>query len=449
MVVVKVNGDIEPLSPDTVPNDAHAFVGTRLPAELFAYQQYGLIGPRVLSWRARREIFELPPLDGGNSQVYKEVVQDKLRPMRIRTLGLLTSRLHRYFQKNDVDVVCWFNENEKRALGITDLNLDHLGKDAETWHVREQLRKESSQTKGIQLEKTPLQYAVTLLSDETLAKKTVTRRQDGSHSTLSKTGDIVANIMWRFLQDRGYINSDHTLSAWGKALKAAFDKAAADNYLGMTEPAREAEEAIFMAFELLKLDVLNGNNLFPSPPYTGGPSRGNDQDKASILLISRIASLGTFKHGRIGYTGPLSRHLLAYHQLTVAVRNSLRDLTEVHAANMFLNASAVRIRDNADFADIGAQLPFVKEPDVGLALVVKSHLDELCQPAERRTDIRKWFNHAIDIDADVQRAFSMWDAVSLLHDLYRECRVVCHEIFPANQTFTRSTPVSKPPTVRS
>jgi hypothetical protein len=222
---------------------------------------------------------------------------------------------------------------------------------------------------------------------------------------------IYFHSMWRFLQDRGYINSDHTLSAWGKALKAAFERATADGYLGQTDPAREAEEAIFIAFELLRLDMLNTKNMFPSPPYTGGPARGDEQDKANTLLLTRIATLGTFKHDNIGFTGPLSRHTLAYHQVAAAVRHSLRDLVEVHALNMMLNGSAVRIRNDEEYADVGSRLPFLKEPDLGLALVVKSHLDELCQPKDKRTDIRKWFNHALDIDADIQRAWKMWDSV--------------------------------------
>lgn len=281
---------------------------------------------------------------------------------------------------------------------------------------------QSTEAKNIDVNKSPIQYAIALLSDDKLAKKTVTRKKDGEHSILSQTHELLANIMWRFLQDRGYINSDHTLSAWGKALKAAFERASSDNYLGKTDPAAEAEQAIFVAFELIRLDILNSKNMFPSPPYLGAPQRGSDTDKANVLLLSRVASLGTFQHGAIGYTGPLSRHLLAFQQMTSAVRNSLRDLAEIHGCNMMLSASAVRKRDKTDWADIGASLPFGKEPDLGLALVVKSHLDELSQVPERRSDIRKWFNHALNIEEDLQKAWKMWDAVSFVHIPVRRYR---------------------------
>lgn len=328
-------------------------------------------------------------------------------------MAILSSRLHRYFHKQDVEQIFWWKENDKRGLGLPDVQIENCVKDAESWHVRENMLSQSPPTQGLDLHETPIQWTITFLADETLAKKTVTKRKDGDHSVLKTRDELLANTMWRFLQDRGYINGDHTLSAWGKALKAAFDRAAADNYLGQTQPAREAEEAIFVAFELLRLDVLNTKIWTSTPQYSGAPIRGGDQDRANTLLISRIASLGSFKHAQIGYTGPLSRHLLAYQQVAAAVRNSLRDLMEAHAGYLMLNASMVRHRAGDDYTDVGAGLPFLKEPDLGLALVVKSHLDELSNASERRTDIRKWFNHALDIEGDLHKAWKMWDAVSL------------------------------------
>ena len=197
-------------------------------------------------------------------------------------------------------------------------------------------------------------------------------------------------------------------------LQAAFEHASTSGRLGTGNPANEMEEAIFTSFELLTMDLLSPKLLFPRPPYSGEPHRGSEKDKANVRLITRVACLGSFQHQAIGYTGPLSRHLLAYHQVVSAVRGSLRDLAEVHGAHMFLSGSAVRIRDRADFTDLGARLPFVKEPDVGLAIVLKSYLDEMSNDQTRRADIKKWFGFAIDIDGDLQKAFDLWGAVSSL-----------------------------------
>ncbi|KJX95519.1 xpg i-region protein [Zymoseptoria brevis] len=411
MVVLHENGEIKQLDFENAPSDTHEFINTRLPEELMAYHAHGLIGSRILNWRTRQEILETPPLDGGTSKAYQDLVQDKLRPLRARSLTVLTNRLHRYFHKQDVNLVCWFNESNKKALGIKDPSQDTITKDAESWHVRDSLANQSAEAKSIKLNQSPIQYAIAVLSDDALAKKTVTPRKEGEHSVISKPSELLSNTMWRFLQDRGYINSNHTLSAWGKALKAAFDHASSDKYLGATNPPNEAEESIFVAFELLRLDLLNAKQ-FPIPPYSGAPLRGTEADKAHTLLISRIACLATFEHEQIGYTGPLSRNLLAFQQLAAAVRDSLRDLVEVHACNMMLSGSAVRIRDTSDYTDVGGRLPFGKEPDIGLALVVKSHLDELSNTPDRRSDIKRWFNHAHNIDADLQKAWTLWDAIN-------------------------------------
>ena len=113
-------GHVEPLNADKVPGDLHDCIGQRLPDEIYYYLSRGVAGPRMLNCRTRMQVYETPPLDGGGSAVYKELVQEKLRPLRAQALALLTRLLHRYFQKTDVEVVCWFAEGDKRALGKID-----------------------------------------------------------------------------------------------------------------------------------------------------------------------------------------------------------------------------------------------------------------------------------------------------------------------------------------
>ena len=64
------------------------------------------------------------------------------------------------------------------------------------------------------------------------------------------------------------------------------------------------------------------------------------------MLVSRVASLGKLRHQPVGYTGPLSRHLLAYQSMTSAVHASLRDLVEMSLATMFLDGMVDRERED-------------------------------------------------------------------------------------------------------
>lgn len=399
--------EVSQINPELVPPDAHDFVSQRLPNELYWYLIRGLAGPRVLNWRTRMEVLEVPPLDSGMSQTYKDLVNNKLVPLRTQSLVLITHLLHRYYQKRDMDLACWFIEADRKALNIPD-NLQ-MAKQADSWHVTAGDLPSSSSA--------PLHYAISLLADEGFAKKTVKYHEPNTPAILSKTAELRPNVVWRFLEDRGYIKADHTLSAWGKVLNAALQAAHDNGSLSSADVAQEVEEAVFVALELLRLDVLNTRNMFPMNPYSGQPMRGSDSDKQNVLLYSRVACLLTIQHKAIGYTGPLSRHLLAYHQVVAATRGALRDLVEMHACNLFLAGSVQRkIGPPEMFTDLSFALPFVNEPDAGLGLLVKSYLDELSNDNPRKRakeSVSEWFVHAEDIEGDLQKVWRLFEAVSV------------------------------------
>ena len=63
------------------------------------------------------------------------------------------------------------------------------------------------------------------------------------------------------------------------------------------------------------------------------------------MLVSRVASFGRLRHKSKGYSGPLSRSLLAYHSFISSLQNGLRDLLEMNLVSMFLDGSIERDRD--------------------------------------------------------------------------------------------------------
>lgn len=152
---------------------------------------------------------------------------------------------------------------------------------------------------------------------------------------LSSHSEIVSNVLWKFLQLRGYVNKDHQLTVWGQALEKA---------LSSSDPSHDLEEPIFVAVEMLRFGVLNARDLFPN--FSGGPTRGSDEDKKFISLVSRVACIGKIRHKAIGYSGPLSRQILCFRSLVYSVRSSLRDLIEVILTTMLLNGEVNRERDD-------------------------------------------------------------------------------------------------------
>jgi|TARA_R110002003_G_scaffold388_13_gene19381 hypothetical protein len=61
------------------------------------------------------------------------------------------------------------------------------------------------------------------------------------------------------------------------------------------------------------------------------------------MLVSRVAGLGELRHRPIGFTGPLSQHLLGYNSIINIIRQTLRDLVEVAATHMFLYGCCNRL----------------------------------------------------------------------------------------------------------
>ena len=96
--------------------------------------------------------------------------------------------------------------------------------------------------------------------------------------------------------------------------------------------------------ELIRFELLNARN--PHDELRGLALNGSDADQSSLLLISRCASLLKLRHQANGYTGPLSKNLLAFRSLVSEVRSADRDLMEAILASMFMYAQAKRNRHN-------------------------------------------------------------------------------------------------------
>lgn len=138
--VLTVEGKVEPILEAQLPNDSHEFIGQRLPDEVYHYMSRGLINSRILSWRATSEIVEPPPIDGGDSPEYHNLVSRKLTPLRTTAINLLSSSLHNWYQHKDIDLKCWFqvdSTGKPQASTISMKGLPEWRKSVDTWNVKD------------------------------------------------------------------------------------------------------------------------------------------------------------------------------------------------------------------------------------------------------------------------------------------------------------------------
>jgi hypothetical protein len=340
-VILSVDGKVELFKTEQAPNDVHEFIGQRLPDELYYYLSKGLISTRILNWLTSSEVLESPPLDGGESEEYRHLVRDQLTEMRTSTLSILAWCMHNWYKRNNLDVRCWFNKEDVRIINIKAI-VDDPREPISKWNVHEDVF--GSELKTLEGSGT-IGKCVRLLENKSFAAKTVTSKTVGK--PLKTKDEILLNSMWRLLQLRGYIDEKHNLTSWGQVLHAVITATSFEN----TMPASDLEEGALIAVELARHGLLNANSMFGS--YGGAPHHGNDKDKRCTLLISRIANFGRFDHQGIGYTGPLSRNMLAYNSLVNAVRSGLRDMAEVCVTTMFMSGEVSR--DSCDLTELGLE----------------------------------------------------------------------------------------------
>jgi hypothetical protein len=321
---------------ETLTGDNHEYIGLQLPHEMYHYLVTGMVGPRVYNWLIFLKMLVLPPLDGGNSDEYRQLVSEQLIPIQEQIIALYTSRMHRAFQHKNVTVKFWYDDKKEIKMAHQSVQ-PPPERQASSWRCTEDIY---SKKGGAALGKPgTFGFALKSLTDAKYATSTLFDK--GKPPKVSKTTEeVLANTMYRFLHLRGYIGDDHNLTAWGKALVTTLEAL----------PSPNQEEAAFLAFELLRMGRLNARN--PHDEWIGAPNQGDQEQNTFCLLVARCACVLKLRHASIGYTGPLSKNLLAYYSIIKAIRECDRDLVDAVVSTLFMYAHADRAHRN-DWSQLG------------------------------------------------------------------------------------------------
>jgi hypothetical protein len=416
-VILSTSGNLEVTKFSQLTGDHHEYIGLQLPPEIYHYQGKGLISPRVLNWLGSLRMYVYPPLDGGESDEYRKLVTQQLVPIQEQTVALYASRLHRAFQHKNIEMKFWYDDKKTVKMNHQDVT-PSPDRQAGTWRVGEDVLKNHN----IDAQPGSIGFALKALEDEEFRNATLKKEKSPKPGTIKSTEAVLVNALWRFLHLRGYVNDEHKLTEWGNALTTTIKAL----------PTSDQEEAALLAFELLRLGLLNARNRHDE--WIGGPNMGDEEQNKFCLLISRCACLLKLRHKEIGFTGPLSKNLLAYHSIISAVRECDRDLIETVAATMFINAHAER-KKRTDWEKLGvryatihqsiftytnlASLPFGEDISIAFGITVKTYLDEQHQaPSDaeskenEKARYEKWpIAHAENILGDLDLAFKFFDAL--------------------------------------
>ncbi|OBT59111.1 hypothetical protein VE04_01007 [Pseudogymnoascus sp. 24MN13] len=396
-VILSTNGTLEVMKFNELSGDHHEYIGLQLASEIYHYQSKALVGPRVLNSLGSLRMYVYPPLDGGESDEYRKLVTQQLVPIQEQTIALYASRLHRAFQHKNIEMKFWYDDKKTVKMSHQDVT-PAPDRQAATWRVDDET---IQSLKDVKAQPGSIGFALKALEDENFRKATLKKDTPAKPGSIVSTESVVANTLWRFLHLRGYINDEHKLTDWGSALATTV----------RALPTPNQEEAALLAFELLRHDILNARNRHDE--WIGGPNMGNDEQNKLCLLIARCACLLKLRHKEIGFTGPLSKNLLAHHSIITAVRECDRDLIEAVAASMFISSHAER-KNRTDWEKIGASLLFGEDISIAFGITVKTYLDEQHQghssaelKAREKSRYEKWpIAHAEDILGDLEARHS-------------------------------------------
>ncbi|KAJ6580802.1 XPG I-region protein [Mycena capillaripes] len=432
-----------------VPTDLHEVFTHRLPDEVFFYLSRGLLGPQALVWLTGGQIVEGPPLDNGETTEYKrfvkEVVTDGQTGPRATALALLSSVAHPFWANRKVAGFFWFEQPGPHAQKAVQHNAPQTVQLAERvsgWNVsyavvEEELRRQNSST---------IDFALCLgaTSSERLAARTKGKAGSGAAAgaggannntavgaPLEKKDEVVANVIWRFLELRGFLLNTHTHSPLARAMYAAIKGAKVND---------KFQDPLYLFLELVRAGVMHGH-LWSGRAFSGGPSFGTDEEKACMLLVMRVLSIVPLNFKPVPWSAPLSRELLVFNSFVRSLTRALRTLLEVTSLNMLLRNDARRARD--DLLDIALSLPFQTEVNTGFGVLGKVYLDALTHINNRTRvrdpnapGVREAKAMALEIceetfpgvkspKLEVERGFRFWDvALTAMRQLHSEGAVL-------------------------
>ncbi|KAL9936842.1 hypothetical protein V8E36_004077 [Tilletia maclaganii] len=451
-----------------VPRDLNDIFTHRLPDEVFLHLGRGMVAPTILHYLTSGHIHEPAPLDNGETTEYRTFVRETItehpQSPRCVAIALACSALHPFWHSRKVVATYWFLKapgNQQQGGGggagglplAREISVPHESKPTQdiiarvkAWNVpvtliEEELRRQNSSTIDIALclgatisdhhaarTRTPRQPPPKDVA--AAAAAAVARGDAGSvlspygapYHPLEKKDEIVANVIWRTLELRGFLNHSHCHTPYARALHLALKQARVNDKL---------QEPLYLALELIRAGVLHAS-YYSEKQYSGGPTMGTTEEKRHVLLIMRafsMVSLG-YKAGQ-AWDAPCSRELLVFNSFLKVLGRSMRHLVEMVGCTLLLRGDARRTRD--DFLDIALSLPFGTDSNTGLGIMVKCYLEGLLTihdgkaveasevgSAEVKAEkeaivdmLAETFENVKDVRAELRRGFRFWEALMI------------------------------------
>ncbi|SCV05481.1 LANO_0H08438g1_1 [Lachancea nothofagi CBS 11611] len=366
---------------DAIPNDIHDVVAQRLPHEYYFYRSIGLISGKLLDAITTGIYAEEPPLDGGSSNSYRQLVKDSVELFKNQELNLLTQPINRYYQIKPIKQVKWFLPDD--SVSLTNRVSPPLFERINLLVVKtDDVDRKFSVSEFISVISGTNGLSETFVTDKVLFPNSVPRSQK-----LTTPFDLLATNFLRFLTLLGFFEFDTTKKSlkpisWGKIL------------LSMTQDTLDEQfaEAAFVLLVFFKTGVLSlFEETVPATPsaLSKATIRSYPKESSFILAITRVLSVFRLEQKPSNYHGPIDRKTLIFRNHVDFIKENLNDLYETTVVSSLAAGEFDRLSvDNFGWQrQIVGAMPFkLSTPSTVMAMIWEFYLQKYLHSGNSKTD---------------------------------------------------------------
>lgn len=307
-------------SPRPIPSDVHDFIAQQLPSEYYFYKSLGLVSGKLFDAITTGVYPEEPPLDGGSTNSYRNLIKKSVDFFKNKEINLLTQPINRYYQIKPIKQIKWYAPEDAILLTnrTTPSIFDKLNRLVVKTDDRDRI---FSIAEFITLINSSTNLAKDFISDKVIFPNTISPKQK-----LSASFDLLSTSFLRTLYQLEFFeyNLDKGIlkpTKWGSVLLNLDDLQVDAKYY----------EPILVLLVFLKLDVLSlSQNTVPSAlsSLSQATLRSYPQESLFILLLTRVLTLYQVDQKPSNYHGPVDKKTLIFRDHLDFVKANLNEMYE-------------------------------------------------------------------------------------------------------------------------
>ncbi|SCU88258.1 LADA_0E09120g1_1 [Lachancea dasiensis] len=366
---------------DAIPNDVHDVVAQRLPHEYYFYRSVGLISGNVLDAITTGIYAEEPPLDGGSSNSYRQLVRNSVDIFKNKEINQLTQPINRYYQIKPIKQVKWFTPDE--PVTLMNRVVPSIFEKVNLLVVKtDQVDREFSISNFLSVIMQPENMTDSFVSEKVLFPNNVPQSKK-----LTAPFDLLATAFLRFLTLLEFMDFDAAtkklkVTTWGEVL------------CSLTHEQFDAQfvESYFTLLVFVKTGVLS---LFEesTPPTPSALSkatlRSYPKESSFILAITRVLSVFQLEQKPSNYHGPVDRKTLIFRDHVDYIKENLSELFEATLVSSLTAGEFDRLSlDNAGWQQrVVGTMPFkLSTPSTVTAMIWQFYLQKYLHSGNSKTD---------------------------------------------------------------